>query len=47
MAKRIIASWVIVAVVFLLIGGVSGYALKTHITAKQEEKTEVIVQNLR
>lgn len=40
MAKRIIASWVIVAVVFLLIGGVSGYALKTHITAKDEPKEE-------
>lgn len=40
MAKRIIASWVIVAVIFLLIGGVSGYALKTHITAKDEPKEE-------
>lgn len=40
MAKRIIVSWVIVAVVFLLIGGVSGYALKTHITAKDEPKEE-------
>lgn len=46
MAKRIIASWVIVAVVFLLIGGVSGYALKTHITAKNEptEETQGNVQ---
>lgn len=40
MAKRIIASWVIVAVIFLLIGGVSGYAMKTHITAKDEPKEE-------
>lgn len=40
MAKRIIASWVIVAVVFSLVGGVSGYALKTHITAKDEPKEE-------
>lgn len=40
MAKRIIASWVIVAVIFLLVGGVSGYALKTHITAKDEPNEE-------
>lgn len=40
MAKRIIASWVIVAVVFSLVGGVSGYALKAHITAKDKQKDE-------
>lgn len=40
MVKRIIASWVIVAVVFSLVGGVSGYALKTHITAKDKQKEE-------
>lgn len=33
-AKRVIISWVIVAVVSGGIGAVSGYALKTHITAK-------------
>ena len=38
MAKRIIASWAVVAVVFSLVGGLSGYALKTHITAKDREK---------
>lgn len=40
MAKRIIASWVIIAVVFSLVGGVSGYALKTHITANGGRKDE-------
>lgn len=40
-AKRVILSWCIVAVVFLLIGGVSGYALKTHITAKQGSQDEM------
>lgn len=40
MAKRVIASWVIVGVVGLLIGGVSGYALKTHITAKDKPKAQ-------
>lgn len=39
-AKRVILSWCIVAVVFALIGGVSGYALKTHITAKQGNNDE-------
>lgn len=39
-AKRVILSWCVVAVVFLLIGGVSGYALKTHITAKQSGQGE-------
>ena len=41
MAKRIIVSWVFVAVVFSLVGGLSGYALKTHITAKDREKEEI------
>nr|DAQ34721.1 MAG TPA: hypothetical protein [Caudoviricetes sp.] len=41
MAKRIIVSWVIVAVVFFLVGGLSGYVLKTHITAKDREKEEI------
>lgn len=41
MGKRIIASWIIVAAVFSLVGGVSGYALKTHITDKDEEKEEI------
>lgn len=38
--KRILASWVIVAVIFSLAGGVSGYAMKSHITAKYEQKEE-------
>lgn len=41
MAKRIIASWVVVAVIFSLVGGLSGYALKTNITAKDREKEEI------
>ena len=41
MAKRIIASWAVVAVVFSLVGGLSGYALKTHITAKDREKEKI------
>lgn len=39
-AKRVILSGCVVAVVFSLIGGVSGYALKTHITAKQGGQDE-------
>lgn len=39
-AKRVILSWCVVAVIFLLIGGLSGYALKTHITAKQGSQDE-------
>lgn len=39
-AKRVITSWVIVAVVGMTIGGVSGYAIKSHITAKSETKTQ-------
>ena len=38
--KRVILSWCAVAVGFLLIGGVSGYTLKTHITAKQSSQDE-------
>ena len=38
--NRIVASWCIVASVGFLIGGASGYALKTHITAKDKQKTE-------
>lgn len=41
MAKRIIASWAVVAVVFSLVGGLSGYALKTHITVKDREKEKI------
>ena len=40
MAKRIIASWVVVAVVFSLVGGVSGYSLKTHIINKDKKNKE-------
>lgn len=43
--KRIVLSWCIVAVIFLLVGGVFGYVLKTHITAKDKEKsTEHILE---
>lgn len=38
MAKRVIASWCVIAAVGSLVGGVSGYALKTHIIAKDEQK---------
>lgn len=41
MAKRIIASCVIIATVSSLVGGVSGYALKTHITANDKQKDEI------
>lgn len=37
-AKRVIASWCVIAAVGSLVGGVSGYALKTHIIAKDEQK---------
>lgn len=40
-AKRTILSWCVVAVVFLLIGGVSGYVLRTHISAKQSSQEEL------
>lgn len=40
MAKRIIASWVIIAVVFSLVGMGVGYALKTHITAKDKRNNK-------
>lgn len=47
-AKRVIASWVIVAAVGCGIGAVSGFALKTHITANagviEEEQTSEQVQ---
>lgn len=47
-AKRVIASWVVVAIVGCTIGLVSGYALKTHITANaggiEEEQTSEQVQ---
>jgi len=39
-AKRVILLCFGVAVVFLLIGGVSGYAFKAHITAKQDSQDE-------
>lgn len=43
MAKRIIASWVVVAVVFFFVGGLLGCALKTHITAKDKEKEQIYI----
>ena len=42
MKRRIVISWVIVAAVFFLIGGVSGYVLKAHITAIYEEKENTL-----
>lgn len=39
-AKRVITSWVIVAIVSILIGGASGYVLGSHITVKADAKTE-------
>lgn len=38
--KRVIASWVIVAVISCSVGGVSGYALRTHIIAKDKQKED-------
>lgn len=40
MAKRVMVMIAVSLVVGLIVGGVSGYALKTHITAKNEEKEE-------
>lgn len=40
MVQRTMILCGICSLVALLIGGVSGYALKTHITAKSEQKTE-------
>lgn len=41
MAKRVIISWVVVAAVGCAVGIGSGYALKTHIIAKDEQKQEI------
>lgn len=41
MAKRVIVSWVIVAAIGLSVGGTLGYALKTYIIAKAEQKEEM------
>jgi len=38
--KRVILSWVIIGMVCYIIGGVSGYALKTHIIAKNKPNEE-------
>lgn len=40
MGQRVILLLCAVAVAFLVVGGVSGYALKTHITAKQVGESE-------
>ena len=40
MAKRIIASWVIIALIFFLIGVSVGYSMKVYITVKDELKEE-------
>lgn len=41
MAKRVIIMLCIALFLGLAVGGVSGYALKTHITAKDKEKEEI------
>lgn len=41
LGKRIITSWVIVAVVFFFVGGMSGYVMKTHITDRVKEKEKI------
>ena len=41
MARRVIFLTVVAAVLGLAVGGVSGYALKTHITAKNEGKEDI------
>ena len=38
--KRVILSWVIIAISSLFVGGVSGYALKTHISPNDAVKEE-------
>lgn len=38
--RRVIVSWLVVAIISGLVCGASGYALKTHITAKQTVKEE-------
>lgn len=35
-AKRIIASWIVVAIVFFALGGVTGYVLKSCTITKSE-----------
>lgn len=40
MVKRVLILIGVALVVGLVIGNVSGYALKTHITAKDKQKTE-------
>lgn len=40
MAKRVLISWLIVALVSGLIGGVSGYALGGHMTANRQKETD-------
>lgn len=41
-AKRVIVSWVFIALVFFMIGGACGYALKTHITVRYEQKESTL-----
>lgn len=40
-AKRVILSWVILGLVCYAVGGVSGYVLKSHMTAKDKLKEEI------
>lgn len=35
-------SWVLIALVFFLIGGTCGYALKTYITVRYEQKESIL-----
>ena len=41
MARRVIILLCIATFLGLAVGGVSGYALKAHITAKDEEKGQI------
>lgn len=41
MAKRVILSWAVVGLVCYMVGGVSGYAIKGHMIAKDKPKEEI------
>jgi hypothetical protein len=41
MTKRVILSWGVVGLVCYVVGGVSGYALKSHMIAKDKPKEEI------
>lgn len=44
-AKRVIISWVIVALVGVIVGGVSGYTIGSYITGKKVTQIKEQVQN--